>query len=126
YVNLGLAAATERGLIVPNIKNAHELNQRQMAEAIQELTQRARDGKTQPTELADGTITITNIGVLGLDAGTPILNPGESGIIASGAIKQQPWGVDGQLEPGWSTTLAASSDHRSAGGAVARAPVAGV
>src|SRR5699024_11528961 len=89
YVNLGLAAATERGLIVPNIKNAHELNQRQMAEDIQELTQRARDGKTQPTELADVTITITNIGVLGLDAVTPILIQGASGIISCGAIQQQ-------------------------------------
>lgn len=126
YVNLGLAAATERGLIVPNIKNAHELNQRQMAEAIQELTQRARDGKTQPTELADGTITITNIGVLGLDAGTPILNPGESGIIAFGAIKQQPWVVDGQLEPRWITTLTGSFDHRIVDGAEAGAFLADV
>ncbi len=126
YVNLGLAAATERGLIVPNIKNAHQLNQRQMAEAIQELTQRAREGKTQPAELADGTITITNIGVLGLDAGTPILNPGEAGIIAFGAVKQQPWVVDGQLEPRWITTLTGSFDHRIVDGAEAGAFLADV
>lgn len=126
HVNLGLAAATPRGLLVPNIKNAHELNQRDMAEAIQELTQRARDGKTQPQELTGGTITITNIGVLGLDAGTPILNPGESGIIAFGAIKQQPWVVDGQIEPRWITTLGGSFDHRIVDGAEAGAFLADV
>src|SRR5699024_12409514 len=84
----------------------------QMAHGLQELTQRARDGKTQPNELADGTITITNVGVLGLDTGTPILNPGESAIIAFGAIKQQPWVVDGKIEPRWVTTLGGSFDHR--------------
>lgn len=126
HVNLGLAAATPRGLMVPNIKNAHQLNQRDMAEAIQELTQRARDGKTQPDELTGGTITITNIGVLGLDAGTPILNPGESGIIAFGTIKQQPWVVDGQIEPRWITTLGGSFDHRIVDGAEAGAFLADV
>lgn len=112
HVNLGLAAATKRGLIVPNIKNAHEMNQLQMAEAIQDLTTRARETKTQPAELTGGTITITNIGVLGLDSGTPILNPGESGIVAFGAIRQQPWVVDGKMEPRWITTLGGSFDHR--------------
>ncbi|WP_022869771.1 dihydrolipoamide acetyltransferase family protein [Yaniella halotolerans] len=126
YVNLGLAAATKRGLIVPNIKNAHEMNQLQMAQAIQELTSRARDGKTQPAELTGGTITITNIGVLGLDAGTPILNPGESGIIAFGAIRQQPWVVNGQLEPRWITTLGGSFDHRIVDGVEAGAFLADV
>ena len=126
HVNLGLAAATERGLLVPNIKNAHELNQLGMAEAIQELTQRARDGKTQPNELADGTITITNVGVLGLDTGTPILNPGESAIIAFGAIKQQPWVVDGKIEPRWVTTLGGSFDHRIVDGSEAGAFLADV
>lgn len=117
HVNLGIAAATPRGLLVPNIKNAHQLNQLDMARAIQELTQRARDGKTQPAELTGGTITITNIGVLGLDTGTPILNPGETGIVAFGAIKQQPWVVDGKIEARWVTTLAASFDHRIVDGA---------
>jgi len=126
YVNLGLAAATKRGLIVPNIKNAHDMNQLQMAEAIQELTGRAREGKTQPAELAGGTITITNIGVLGLDTGTPILNPGESGIIAFGAIRQQPWVVNGQMEPRWITTLGGSFDHRIVDGMEAGAFLADV
>lgn len=126
HVNLGIAAATPRGLLVPNIKNAHELNQLQMAQGIQELTQRARDGKTQPAELSGGTITITNIGVLGLDTGTPILNPGESGIIAFGAIKQQPWVVDGKIEPRWVTTLGGSFDHRIVDGVEAGAFLADV
>lgn len=126
HVNLGLAAATERGLLVPNIKNAHEMNQRQMAEAIQELTTRAREGKTQPDELTNGTITITNVGVLGLDFATPILNPGESGIIAFGTIREQPWVVDGKMEPRWITTLGGSFDHRIVDGAEAGAFLADV
>src|SRR5699024_7926427 len=88
---------------------------------IQELTGRAREGKTQPAELAGGTITITNIGVLGLDTGTPILNPGESGIIAFGAIRQQPWVVNGQMEPRWITTLGGSFGPAIVDGMVAGA-----
>lgn len=126
HVNLGIAAATPRGLMVPNIKNAHQLNQFEMAEAIQELTQRARDGKTQPAELSGGTITITNIGVLGLDTGTPILNPGETGIVAFGAIKQKPWVVDGNIEVRWVTTLGGSFDHRIVDGVEAGAFLADV
>ncbi len=126
HVNLGLAAATPRGLLVPNIKNAHQLSQLEMAQAIQDLTQRARDGKTQPAELSGGTITITNIGVLGLDAGTPILNPGETGIVAFGAIKQRPWVVDGKIEARWVTTLGASFDHRIVDGVEAGAFLADV
>ncbi|GAA4118770.1 dihydrolipoamide acetyltransferase family protein [Enteractinococcus coprophilus] len=126
HVNLGLAAATPRGLLVPNIKNAHQLSQLEMADAIQELTQRARDGKTQPAELTGGTITITNIGVLGLDTGTPILNPGETGIVAFGAIKQKPWVVDGKIEVRSVTTLAAAFDHRIVDGVEAGAFLADV
>ena len=126
HVNLGIAAATPRGLMVPNIKNAHQLTQFEMAEAIQELTQRARDGKTQPPELTGGTITITNIGVLGLDTGTPILNPGETGIVAFGAIKQKPWVIDGKIEVRWITTLGASFDHRIVDGVEAGAFLADV
>lgn len=117
HVNLGLAAATPRGLLVPNIKNAHDMGQVQMAQAIAELTQRARDGKTQPAELSGGTITITNIGVLGIDWGTPIINPGETGIVAFGTIKQKPWVVDGEIKPRWITTLGGSFDHRLVDGA---------
>src|SRR5690625_139367 len=126
HVNLGIAAATPRGLLVPNIKNAQDLNQLQMAQALQELTQRARDGKTQPAELADGTITITSVGPLGIDTAAPIINPGESGILAFGTIKQQPWVVEGTVEPRWVTTLAGAFDHRIVDGAEAGAFLADV
>ena len=112
YVNLGIAAATPRGLIVPNIKDAHDLSIRELASALQDLTLTARDGKTQPGEMQGGTITITNIGVFGMDAGTPILNPGEAGIVAMGAIRQKPWVVDGEVRPAWVTTVSGSFDHR--------------
>ncbi|MCU1556209.1 MAG: branched-chain alpha-keto acid dehydrogenase subunit [Microbacteriaceae bacterium] len=119
YVNFGIAAATPRGLIVPNIKEAQELSLRDLASAIEQLTITARDGKTQPAEMADGTITVTNIGVFGMDTGTPILNPGEVAIVALGTIKQKPWVVDGEVRPRFVTTLGASFDHRIVDGDVA-------
>jgi len=112
YVNLGIAAATARGLIVPNIKDAHELSLRDLAVALQNLTLTARDGKTSPADQQGGTITITNIGVFGMDAGTPIINQGEAGIVAMGAIRQKPWVVDGEVRPAWVTTVSGSFDHR--------------
>jgi pyruvate dehydrogenase E2 component (dihydrolipoamide acetyltransferase) len=112
FVNLGIAAATPRGLLVPNIKDAQNLNMRELAKALEKLTITAREGKTQPAEQQGGTITITNIGVFGMDAGTPIINPGESGIIAMGAIRQKPWVVDGEVRPRWVTTVSGSFDHR--------------
>ncbi|MDT4891355.1 MAG: hypothetical protein QOE97_390 [Pseudonocardiales bacterium] len=117
YVNLGIAAATERGLIVPNIKDADALSLRELAGAITELTETARAGRTSPAEMAGGTITITNVGVFGVDTGTPILNPGEAGIVAFGAVRRMPWVVtdaDGaeRIEPRWVTQLAVSFDHR--------------
>jgi pyruvate dehydrogenase E2 component (dihydrolipoamide acetyltransferase) len=116
YVNLGIAAATERGLIVPNIKDADQLSLRELAEAIAALTETARAGKTSPADMSGGTITITNVGVFGVDTGTPILNPGESGIVAFGAVRRMPWvvgsGADERIEPRWVTQLAVSFDHR--------------
>lgn len=112
YVNLGIAAATPRGLLVPNIKDAQDLSIRELASALQTLTYTARDGKTSPSDMKGGTITITNIGVFGMDAGTPILNPGEAGIVAMGAIRQKPWVVDGEVRPAWVTTVSGSFDHR--------------
>jgi pyruvate dehydrogenase E2 component (dihydrolipoamide acetyltransferase) len=116
YVNLGIAAATERGLVVPNIKDADRLPLRALAEAISELTETARAGKSTPADLTGGTITITNVGVFGVDTGTPILNPGESGIVAFGAVRRMPWvvgvGADERIEPRWVTQLAVSFDHR--------------
>jgi pyruvate dehydrogenase E2 component (dihydrolipoamide acetyltransferase) len=117
YVNLGIAAATPRGLVVPNVKDADQLSMRQLAEAIGALTATAREGRTQPAEMSGGTITITNVGVFGVDLGTPIINPGESAIMAFGAVRRQPWVVtaaDGteSIEPRWVTQLALSFDHR--------------
>ncbi|OLZ63644.1 branched-chain alpha-keto acid dehydrogenase subunit E2 [Streptomyces sp. IMTB 2501] len=112
YVNLGIAAATPRGLIVPNIKDAHAKTLPQLAEALGELVATAREGKTSPAAMQGGTVTITNVGVFGVDTGTPILNPGESAILAVGAIKLQPWVHKGKVKPRQVTTLALSFDHR--------------
>ncbi|VXA93898.1 Dihydrolipoyllysine-residue acetyltransferase component of pyruvate dehydrogenase complex [Microbacterium sp. 8M] len=112
YVNLGIAAATPRGLLVPNIKDAQDLGMRDLARALNRLTATAREGKTTPADQQGGTITITNIGVFGMDAGTPIINPGEAGIVAMGTISQKPWVVDGEVRPRWVTTVAGSFDHR--------------
>jgi pyruvate dehydrogenase E2 component (dihydrolipoamide acetyltransferase) len=119
YVNLGIAAATPRGLIVPNVKEAHTLNMKQLAIGLEELTITARDGKTTPEGMSNGTITITNLGSFGVDTGTPIINPGEVSIVALGTIKQKPWVVDGQVEVRYVTTIGASFDHRVVDGDVA-------
>jgi 2-oxoisovalerate dehydrogenase E2 component (dihydrolipoyl transacylase) len=116
YVNLGIAAATPRGLVVPNVKEAQDLTLLELAGALNQLTATARDGKTQPAEMSGGTFTITNVGVFGVDAGTPIINPGESAILCFGAVRKQPWvvSVDGhdEIVPRQITTLALSFDHR--------------
>ncbi|MET7365549.1 dihydrolipoamide acetyltransferase family protein [Streptomyces sp. NPDC005566] len=112
YVNLGIAAATPRGLIVPNIKDAHDKTLPQLAAALGELVSTAREGRTSPAAMAGGTVTITNVGVFGVDTGTPILNPGESAILAVGSIKPQPWVHKGKVKPRQVTTLALSFDHR--------------
>ena len=124
YVNLGIAAATPRGLLVPNIKDAHELDLRSLADSLASLVETARAGRTQPAELAGGTITITNIGALGVDAGTPILNPGEAAILAFGAVRQRPWVVDGEICVREVTQLAMSFDHRLVDGELGSAVLA--
>ena len=111
-VNLGIAAATPRGLIVPNIKRADELSLRELAEALANLTATAREGRTTPNDSHDGTITITNLGVFGLDSGTPILNPGESAIVCLGKIHKAPWVHKGKVKARWVTQVAVSFDHR--------------
>lgn len=119
FVNLGIAAATPRGLIVPNVKEAQSMSLRELAEALERLTVTARDGKTTPADMSNGTITITNIGVFGMDTGTPILNPGEVSIVAMGAVRAKPWVVDGDIRVRQVTTLGASFDHRVVDGDVA-------
>ena len=112
YVNLGIAAATPRGLVVPNVKDAQDLSLLDLARELNQLTATARDGKTQPAEMSGGTFTITNVGVFGVDAGTPIINPGESAILCFGAVRKQPWVVDDEIVARQITTLALAFDHR--------------
>jgi pyruvate dehydrogenase E2 component (dihydrolipoamide acetyltransferase) len=112
YVNLGIAAATPRGLTVPNIKDAHSLTLAELSAALTELTATAREGKTSPADLSGGTISITNIGVFGIDAGTPILNPGEAAILAMGAVRRMPWEYQGEVALRQVMTLSLSFDHR--------------
>jgi len=120
YVNLGIAAATPRGLVVPNVKDAEAMSLLELAQALNALVETARSGKTQPAEMAGGTFTITNVGVFGVDSGTPIINPGESAILAFGAIKKQPWVVStdagDEILVRQVTTLALSFDHRHVDG----------
>ena len=121
YVNLGIAVAAERGLIVPNIKDADALTLPGLARSLQALSETGRAGRATPADLAGGTITITNVGVFGVDAGTPILTPGETAILAFGQIKDTPWVVDGQLAVRQACTLSLSFDHRIVDGALGSA-----
>jgi 2-oxoisovalerate dehydrogenase E2 component (dihydrolipoyl transacylase) len=116
FVNLGIAAATPRGLVVPNIKDAERMSLLELAEALNALTATAREGRTQPADMAGGTMTITNVGVFGVDAGTPILNPGEAAILCFGQVRDMPWVVDGEVVVRKVTQLALSFDHRVADG----------
>lgn len=121
-VNLGIAAATPRGLVVPNVKGADRMPLPQLARRIAELAETAREGRVQPADTTGGTITLTNIGVFGVDTGTPIINPGESAIVVLGAVRRQPWVVTGpdgreRIEPRHVTTLGVSFDHRHIDGA---------
>jgi 2-oxoisovalerate dehydrogenase E2 component (dihydrolipoyl transacylase) len=112
YVNLGIAVATDRGLVVPNVRDAHALSLPGLAHALAQLTETARAGKATPADLSAGTITITNVGIFGVDTGTPILSPGEAAILAFGRVKDAPWVHEGQLAVRKVTTLALSFDHR--------------
>ncbi|WP_459315846.1 dihydrolipoamide acetyltransferase family protein [Arthrobacter sp. TMT4-20] len=112
FVNLGIAAATPRGLMVPNIKDADRLGLKELAQALTGLAETARAGKTTPADLSGGTISITNVGVFGIDAGTPILNPGEAAILAMGAVRRTPWEYQGEIALRSVMTLSLSFDHR--------------
>jgi pyruvate dehydrogenase E2 component (dihydrolipoamide acetyltransferase) len=112
YVHLGIAAATPRGLIVPKIRDADQMSLVQLAESIEALTETARQGKTPPADMVRGTFSITNVGVFGVDTGTPIITPGESAILCLGAIRDMPWVVDGQIVPRKVCQLSVSFDHR--------------
>ena len=118
YVNLGIAAATPRGLVVPNVKDADSLDLVDLARALHDLVETAKAGRTQPAEMSGGTITITNVGVFGVDGGTPIINPGESAILAMGRALPRPWVVDGEIRVRQVMQLTLSFDHRLVDGAL--------
>lgn len=115
-VNLGIAAATPRGLIVPNIKQANDLSLPELAQAMNELISVAREGRVQPHDMVGGTFTVTNVGIFGVDAGTPILNPGEAAILCLGTVKRRPWlvgeGAAERIEPRHVCTVVVTFDHR--------------
>ena len=117
HVNLGIAVDTERGLLVPSVKNAQELELHELAASINQLVDTARNGRCTPTELTGSTISITNVGVFGIDGGTPMLNPGESAIIGMGRIAERPWVVDGALVVRPVMTVMMTFDHRMVDGA---------
>jgi pyruvate dehydrogenase E2 component (dihydrolipoamide acetyltransferase) len=118
HINLGIAVAGERGLLVPNIKNAHTLTLTDLAAALGGLVERAKAGRTAPAEMTGGTVTITNVGALGVDSGAPILNPGEPAILAFGAIRRRPWEHKGAIRLRHVTTLTLAFDHRVVDGAL--------
>ena len=117
FVNLGIAAATHRGLVVPNIRDAGTRTLVELADAIRQLAETARSGKTAPTDMTGGTFSISNIGVFGVEAGTPIINPGEAGILALGAVQRRPWEHRGEVALRDVMTLSLSFDHRLVDGA---------
>ncbi len=118
YVNLGIAAATPRGLVVPNVKDADALDLVGLARALHDLVETAKAGKTSPADMSGGTITITNVGVFGVDGGTPIINPGESAILCMGRAVAKPWVVDGEVRVRQVMQLTLSFDHRLVDGAL--------
>lgn len=112
HVNLGIAVATDRGLVVPHVPAADTLSLPGLAAALTDLTTTARAGWTTPERLMNGTLTITNIGVFGVDSGTPILNPGEPAILGLGQVARRPWEHDGEVALRQVTTLSLTFDHR--------------
>jgi pyruvate dehydrogenase E2 component (dihydrolipoamide acetyltransferase) len=116
-VHLGIAVDSPRGLVVPRIPDADSLDLRGMADALARLVETARAGRSRPEDLRGSTITLTNVGVFGVDGGTPILNPGEVAILALGRVLARPWVVDGRIEVRDVVTLALSFDHRVVDGA---------
>jgi pyruvate dehydrogenase E2 component (dihydrolipoamide acetyltransferase) len=112
YVNLGIAVAGPRGLVVPNVKDAHQLHFRDLATELATLTEQARAARSTPADLTGGTITITNVGVFGVDAGVPLLNPGEAAILALGAVQRRPWEHHGEVALRDVVTLSLAFDHR--------------
>jgi pyruvate dehydrogenase E2 component (dihydrolipoamide acetyltransferase) len=125
-VNLGIAVASPRGLLVPNVPDAGSRSLADLARALADLVEAARAGRVSPADLRGGTITITNVGSLGVDTGTPILNPGEAAILALGAVRPAPWVHRGELAVRTVAHLALSFDHRVVDGELGSAVLADV
>jgi pyruvate dehydrogenase E2 component (dihydrolipoamide acetyltransferase) len=112
HVNLGIAVAAPTGLLVPNVPAAEGLGLRDLARALSDLGERARAGRCAPAEFQGGTFTITNVGVFGVDGGVAILNPGEAGILAVGAVRRMPWEHEGEVALRDVVALSLTFDHR--------------
>jgi 2-oxoisovalerate dehydrogenase E2 component (dihydrolipoyl transacylase) len=119
HVNLGIATDTSSGLLVPNLKDADTLGILDLARELTRMTVLARERKVAPSDLAGGTITITNVGGFGVETGTPIINQPECAIVATGLIAPRPWVVDGELAVRQLMTTSVSFDHRIVDGAYA-------
>jgi len=118
-VHLGFAAQTDRGLMVPVVRDAQVHTLEQLAVAVAERTRRARDGTLGPAELTGGTFTVNNYGVFGVDGSAAIINHPEAAILGIGRIIQRPWVVDGQVVPRQMTELTLAFDHRVCDGGTA-------
>lgn len=118
-VNLGFAAQTDRGLVVPVVKDAHLLSTTQLAAELTRLTTLARDGKLGPEHLTGGTFTLNNYGVFGVDGSTPIINHPEAALLGVGRIVDKPWAIDGRLAVRKVTQLSLTFDHRVCDGGTA-------
>jgi pyruvate dehydrogenase E2 component (dihydrolipoamide acetyltransferase) len=118
-VNLGFAVQSDRGLVVPVVRNAHRLTTLELAAELTRLTELARAGSLGPEDMTGGTFTLNNYGVFGVDGSTPIINHPEAGLLGVGRIVDKPWAVDGQLAVRKVTQLSFTFDHRVCDGGVA-------
>ncbi|HET8602057.1 MAG TPA: dihydrolipoamide acetyltransferase family protein [Segeticoccus sp.] len=118
-VHLGFAAQSPRGLVVPVVHDAHRLTTAELAQALRELTARAREGQLSPAELTGGTFTLNNYGVFGVDGSTPIINHPEAAMLGVGRIIDKPWAHEGQLALRKVTQLSFTFDHRVCDGGTA-------
>jgi pyruvate dehydrogenase E2 component (dihydrolipoamide acetyltransferase) len=118
-VHLGFAAQTDRGLMVPVVRDAQAHSLEQLATAVAERTLRARQGTLGPAELTGGTFTVNNYGVFGVDGSAAIINHPEVAILGIGRIIRRPWVIDGQVVPRQMTELTLAFDHRVCDGGTA-------
>ncbi|GLZ12565.1 dihydrolipoamide acetyltransferase component of pyruvate dehydrogenase complex [Actinomadura sp. NBRC 104425] len=119
HVNLGFAAQTDRGLVVPVVHDAHRLTLTELSARLRELSAAARDGRLTPRQLTGGTFTLNNYGVFGVDGSTPIINHPEAAMLGVGRIADRPWGYQGEVRLRKVAQLSFTFDHRVCDGGVA-------